>query len=211
MLAVLGIGDCELLLLRSNSEQGCLEVVFSLDDVRRSGGIGDRVRTRLTREDPSEREVDESFTSISPFDVIESESIVRCVSVREGDIVVLSSGAVFESLQREGVEEICNEVLCGKYQDNATSPQQSLDDLAEGLVFVAQSRTIPEWLSRKAASDTSVVVARVTDWQLSYLATQNTPSAASPCGDFRGKMKLPYALAGSVSSVPPSYLQGHIF
>lgn len=182
MLAVLAIGDAELVIMRRGTGvERRLETAFSLDELRRLNRREGALTAQLTREDTGES-IDPS--QVSPLDMIETESIVRCVSLLEEDIILLCSASVFASLGTEGLLEICNEVLYGRQPGQpGFSPAMTqaglIEELAESLVFAAQARAVPEWLSRRAAGDASVVVAEAVSWNRAKrgasAAHQSTP------------------------------------
>merc|ERR1719238_707379 len=94
MVAVLSIGDCELLMLRrTNGRQSDLEAVFHTEMQRIDG----HVQTPLQLARVDER-IDEDFDESIAFEVIEKGSAVHCVSAYEGDILVLGSDGVFDNL-----------------------------------------------------------------------------------------------------------------
>merc|ERR1719473_438507 len=107
MIAVLSIGDCELLMLRrTNGRQNELEAVFHTEMQR----IDYNVQTPLQLARVDDR-IDEDFDEQIALDVIERGSAVHCVSAYEGDIAILGSDGVFDNLFLEEVVEIVNESL----------------------------------------------------------------------------------------------------
>mmetsp|Transcript_21394 Transcript_21394/g.64214 ORF Transcript_21394/g.64214 Transcript_21394/m.64214 type:complete len:404 (-) Transcript_21394:40-1251(-) len=107
MIAVLSIGDCELLMLRrTNGRQSELEAVFHTEMQR----IDSNVQTPLQLARVDER-IDEEFEESVALEVIEKGSAVHCVSAYEGDILVLGSDGVFDNLFLDEIVEICNEIL----------------------------------------------------------------------------------------------------
>jgi len=161
MLAMVGIGDCELTILRCNAATRHWEVGFSLDEVRRGESLhtGIHLPSHLKRYDLSTESL------LSPLNVIESGSIVQYIAVLEGDLIVLSSPAVHASLGTAGVVDICSEVLRGHTID-ALLPAEDrsliVEDLADSLVFAAQAK--PDLFQNKITGDTSVVISSVVDW-----------------------------------------------
>merc|ERR1719471_1577353 len=105
MIAVLSIGDCELLMLRrTNGRQNELEAVFHTEMQR----IDYNVQTPLQLARVDGR-IDEDFDESIALEVIEKGSAVHCVSAYEGDIVIMGSDGVFDNLFLDEIVEICNE------------------------------------------------------------------------------------------------------
>merc|ERR1712217_896023 len=154
MLAVLVLGDSGLLILRSVAvELKQFEVVFDLQATRAESFNAANSKSLA-------RQSEEVLAS----DIIENESFVQCVSVQEGDFVVLGNSVVFESLTKKGITDICNEAMLAP-QYSSASPS-ALSELAEEVVLATYAKAMPEWLSRRTVGDASVVVAEVVDWQL---------------------------------------------
>merc|ERR1719163_1453633 len=100
MVAVLSIGDCELLMLRRmNGPQSELDIVFHTEMQRIDG----HVQTPLQLARVDER-IDEDFDEEIALEVIRKGSAVHCVSAYEGDILVLGSDGVFDNLF---LDEVC--------------------------------------------------------------------------------------------------------
>merc|ERR1719453_1480159 len=107
MIAVLSIGDCELLMLRRTmGRQSPLQAVFHTEMQR----IDHNVQTPLQLARVDGR-IDEDFDESIALEVIEKGSAVHCVSAYEGDIVVMGSDGVFDNLFLDEIVEICNENL----------------------------------------------------------------------------------------------------
>merc|ERR1719453_1290259 len=105
MIAVLSIGDCELLMLRRTmGRQSPLQAVFHTEMQR----IDHNVQTPLQLARVDSR-IDEDFDESIALEVIEKGSAVHCVSAYEGDIVVMGSDGVFDNLFLDEIVEICNE------------------------------------------------------------------------------------------------------
>mmetsp|Transcript_52604 Transcript_52604/g.118894 ORF Transcript_52604/g.118894 Transcript_52604/m.118894 type:complete len:541 (+) Transcript_52604:34-1656(+) len=99
--------------------------------------------------------------------VIEDASLVQCVSVRRGDIVVLGSDGLFGALGPQEVATICNSALQPRLP--ATSV---LSDLAQRLVQEAHARAPDEGpLGEQGGAgggvgdDTAVVVAEIVEFR----------------------------------------------
>jgi serine/threonine protein phosphatase PrpC len=94
MIAVLTIGDCELLLLRRlQGPQSQLTAVFHTEMQRIDGHA--QTPLQLARVDDR---VDPYFDEDIALEVIERGSAVHCVSTYEGDIVLMGSDGVFDNL-----------------------------------------------------------------------------------------------------------------
>merc|ERR1719162_2167649 len=107
MIAVLSIGDCELLMMRrTQGRQSPLQAVFHTEMQR----IDHNVQTPLQLARVDAR-IDEDFDESIALEVIEKGSAVHCVSAYEGDIVVMGSDGVFDNLYVEEVLAICDEML----------------------------------------------------------------------------------------------------
>lgn len=107
MIAVLTIGDCELLLLRRlQGIEGPLFAVFHTEMQRIDG----HVQTPLQLARVDER-IDPDFDEDIALEVIERGSAVHCVSTYEGDIVLMGSDGVFDNLFLDELVKICNEYM----------------------------------------------------------------------------------------------------
>merc|ERR1719321_199059 len=107
MIAVLSIGDCELLMLRrTQGRHNPLEAVFHTEMQR----IDSNVQTPLQLARVDDR-IDADFDESIALEVIEKGSAVHCVSAYEGDILIMGSDGVFDNLFLDELVEICNEVL----------------------------------------------------------------------------------------------------
>merc|ERR1719428_2795452 len=107
MVAVLTIGDCELLMLRRmQGRQSPYQAVFHTEMQR----IDHNVQTPLQLARVDER-IDEDFDESIALEVIEKGSAVHCVSAYEGDLVILGSDGIFDNLFLDEIVEICNERL----------------------------------------------------------------------------------------------------
>merc|ERR1719265_2563499 len=138
MVAVLSIGDCELLMLRrTNGRQSELEAVFHTEMQRIDG----HVQTPLQLARVDER-IDEDFDEEIALEVIRKGSAVHCVSAYEGDIVILGSDGVFDNLFLDEVVQICNEYLrassSGAYVPCSPS---SLKKVAQAIVAKAHDKS----------------------------------------------------------------------
>merc|ERR1712037_299382 len=134
MIAVLSIGDCELMMLRRQQPGKKLEAVFH-----------------------------------TAMEVIEEGSAVHCVSVYQGDVVILGSDGVFDNLFLDEIVDICNEYLPSPSSVQHTPLQISLlGQVAQRIVKEAhlksdEQRDAPIGRGGKI-DDTSVVVSEVVPW-----------------------------------------------
>uniref|UniRef100_A0A7S1L516 Protein phosphatase n=1 Tax=Alexandrium catenella TaxID=2925 RepID=A0A7S1L516_ALECA len=169
MIAVLSIGDCELLMLRrTNGRQGELEAVFHTEMQR----IDFNVQTPLQLARVDGR-IDEDFEESIALEVIEKGSAVHCVSAYEGDILVLGSDGVFDNLFLDEIVEICNEILRpSKKSDFEPSSPALLSQVAQRIVKDSHAKSghgaggqfldTPIGKGGKV-DDTSVVVAEIVE------------------------------------------------
>merc|ERR1719262_943691 len=87
MIAVLSIGDCELLMLRrTQGRKSDLVAVFQTEMQRIDGHM--QTPLQLARVD---ERIDAEFDEQIAFEVIEKGSAVHCVSAYEGDVIVVGS------------------------------------------------------------------------------------------------------------------------
>merc|ERR1719210_2705832 len=107
MIAVISIGDCELLMLRRlHGRHTQFSAVFHTEMQRIDGHV--QTPLQLARVDDR---VDPEFDEDLALEVIERGSAVHCVSAYEGDIIVLGSDGVFDNLFLDEIVDICNEIL----------------------------------------------------------------------------------------------------
>merc|ERR1719281_1477054 len=106
MIAVLSIGDCQILLLRRARRNSLLKSAFQTE-MQRIGGHA-QAPLQLARVDDR---IDPDFDEQIAFDVIERGSAVHCVSAYEGDILVMGSDGVFDNLFVDEITSICDEML----------------------------------------------------------------------------------------------------
>eukprot|EP00927_Polykrikos_kofoidii_P065738 TRINITY_DN61453_c0_g1_i1.p1 TRINITY_DN61453_c0_g1~~TRINITY_DN61453_c0_g1_i1.p1 ORF type:complete len:408 (+),score=75.50 TRINITY_DN61453_c0_g1_i1:83-1306(+) len=169
MIAVLSIGDCELLMLRrSNQRKGPFEAVFHTEMQR----IDYNAQTPLQLARVDGR-IDEDFDESIALEVIEKGSAVHCVSAYEGDIVIMGSDGVFDNLFLDEVVEICNQLMRPSNRAEFTPmPSRILSQVAERIVYAShaksdsksgQSNDTPIGKGGKV-DDTSVVVAETVEW-----------------------------------------------
>eukprot|EP00441_Pelagodinium_beii_P045509 CAMPEP_0197623910 /NCGR_PEP_ID=MMETSP1338-20131121/3787_1 /TAXON_ID=43686 ORGANISM="Pelagodinium beii, Strain RCC1491" /NCGR_SAMPLE_ID=MMETSP1338 /ASSEMBLY_ACC=CAM_ASM_000754 /LENGTH=396 /DNA_ID=CAMNT_0043194003 /DNA_START=22 /DNA_END=1212 /DNA_ORIENTATION=+ len=169
MIAVLSIGDCELLMLRrTNGRQSDLEAVFHTEMQR----IDYNVQTPLQLARVDER-IDEEFDESIALEVIEKGSAVHCVSAYEGDVLILGSDGVFDNLFLDEIVEICNEILPASTGAEFTPmPAKFLSQVAQRIVKESHAKSdghggqfldTPIGKGGKV-DDTSVVVGEIIEW-----------------------------------------------
>merc|ERR1719272_670173 len=107
MIAILSIGDCELLILRRlRGRQSPLEAIFHTE-MQRIGGDAQQP-IQIARLD---ERIDPDFDESCAIEVIERGSAAHYVSAYEGDILVMGSDGVFDNLFLDEVVVICNELI----------------------------------------------------------------------------------------------------
>eukprot|EP00928_Gymnodinium_smaydae_P019287 TRINITY_DN17388_c0_g5_i1.p1 TRINITY_DN17388_c0_g5~~TRINITY_DN17388_c0_g5_i1.p1 ORF type:complete len:421 (+),score=93.46 TRINITY_DN17388_c0_g5_i1:71-1333(+) len=169
MIAVLSIGDCELLMLRrTNGRQNDLEAVFHTEMQR----IDYNVQTPLQLARVDGR-IDEDFDESIALEVIEKGSAVHCVSAYEGDIVIMGSDGVFDNLFLDEIVEICNENMRpSKRPEFSPMAPSILQQVAQKIVKMSHAKSEAKggnYLDTPIGKggkvdDTSVVVAEIVEW-----------------------------------------------
>merc|ERR1719453_781427 len=107
MVAVIAVGDCELLMLRRLRKRSQpLEAIFHTE-MQRIDGHSQQPLQLARVDDRVDPDFDESIT----VEVIERGSAVHCVSAFEGDIVVLGSDGVFDNLFVDEIVGMCEEMI----------------------------------------------------------------------------------------------------
>jgi len=171
MIAVLSIGDCELLMLRrTQGRQNPLQAVFHTEMQRIDANV--QTPLQLARVDSR---IDKDFEESIALEVIEKGSAVHCVSAYEGDIVVMGSDGVFDNLFLDEIVEICNESLPlpRSSEHFVPVPPNLLSKVAQRIVLEAHSKSsdggtgsFPDTPIGKGGKvdDTSVVVAEIVEW-----------------------------------------------
>merc|ERR1719517_79838 len=167
MIAVISIGDCELLILRRlQGRASNLEPVFHTEMQRIDG----HVQTPLQLARVDER-IDPEFYEGITIEVIEKGSAVHCVSAYEGDIVIMGSDGVFDNLFLDEIADLANAAL----QPSRPIPTHEalLGHLAKRIVEACHAKTnalpggqLPEAPIGRGGKmdDTSCVVAEVVEW-----------------------------------------------
>lgn len=170
MIAVLSIGDCELLMLRRTmGRQSPLQAVFHTEMQR----IDQNVQTPLQLARVDAR-IDEDFDESIALEVIEKGSAVHCVSAYEGDIVVMGSDGVFDNLFLDEIVEICNECISMPRSNEFNPvPPNLLSKVSQRIVLESHSKSsdggtgnFPDTPIGKGGKvdDTSVVVGEIVEW-----------------------------------------------
>merc|ERR1719237_787512 len=170
MIAVLTIGDCELLMLRRlQGRQSQLQAVFHTEMQRIDGHV--QTPLQLARVDET---VDPEFDEELALEVIERGSAVHCVSAYEGDIIVLGSDGVFDNLFLDEVVKICNEAMVPPGPGTFVPTQPALlSQIATRLVEESHAKSragvggvLPETPIGRGGKmdDTAVVVGEVVEW-----------------------------------------------
>merc|ERR1719460_515168 len=138
MVAVLTIGDCELLMLRRlHGRQSELQAVFHTEMQRIDG----HVQTPLQLARVDER-VDPEFDEDVALEVIERGSAVHCVSTYEGDIVLLGSDGVFDNLFLDEIVSICNAYMPARAGPFQPVQPPVLQDIARRIVEECHAKTL---------------------------------------------------------------------
>lgn len=173
MIAVLSLGDCEILILRRDGGQ--LLPVFHTEMQRIDGHC--QAPLQLARVD---EQIDPDFDESIAAEVIEKGSAVHCVSAYEGDIVVLGSDGVFDNLFVDEIVAICNGMLPPFYPGAKFAPTDRalLGEIARHIVLSCHEKTeaihgvykdSPIGRGGKV-DDTSCVVGEVVEWTAAHSA-----------------------------------------
>jgi len=167
MIAVVSIGDCEVMILRRlRGRQGPLEAVFHTEMQRIDGHV--QTPLQLARVDGR---IDPDFHDGITIEVIEKGSAVHCVSAYEGDIIIMGSDGVFDNLFLDEIADLANSVLQPGRQ--IPTVEALLGHLAKRIVQACHSKTqpgpngiLPEAPIGRGGKmdDTSCVVAEVIEW-----------------------------------------------
>lgn len=170
MLAVLAIGDCELLILRRcQGYRSTLQAVFHTEMQRIEGNA--QAPLQIARVDDR---VDANFDERISIDVIERGSAVHCMSAYEGDILVQGSDGLFDNLFLDEIMDICNEYLPPRrgHQFAPTNPD-ILEEIARRIVAECHNKTKPGEYGQPRdcpigkggkVDDTCCVVGEVIEW-----------------------------------------------
>jgi len=174
MIAVLSIGDCEILVLRhlpreNNPHETTLEAIFHTEMQRIDGNA--QCPLQICRIDDR---VDPDFDERMPIEVIERGSAVHCVSAYEGDIVVMGSDGVFDNLFLDEIVDICNEFFVREPGSKFVPTEQALlAEVSRRVVEACHAKTRPGPYGQYPDTpigkggkrdDTCCVVAEVCEW-----------------------------------------------
>mmetsp|Transcript_41594 Transcript_41594/g.93385 ORF Transcript_41594/g.93385 Transcript_41594/m.93385 type:complete len:434 (-) Transcript_41594:130-1431(-) len=177
MIAVLSIGDCELLVLRrTHGRSSPLEPIFHTEMQRIDGHAQSPLQ--VARVDET---VDPEFTEDIAIEVIERGSAVHCVSAYEGDIVVMGSDGVFDNLFVDEIVKIVSDMLPKPGFGSKFEPadRHLLGRIARRVVEESHAKTsvgpfgyMPDAPIGKGGKvdDTSCVVAEVVEWTEAHSA-----------------------------------------
>jgi serine/threonine protein phosphatase PrpC len=139
MIAVLAIGDCEVLILRRcGGRQNQLEAVFHTEMQRIESNA--QMPLQVARVDDR---VDANFDESITIDVIERGSAVHCMSAYEGDILVQGSDGLFDNLFLDEIVDICNANLSPTNPQDPFVPEQPavLEKIARQIVLECHKKT----------------------------------------------------------------------
>lgn len=171
MIAILSIGDCELLILRRlHGRPSPLEAIFHTE-MQRIGGHAQQP-IQIARVDDR---IDPDFDESCAIEVIERGSAAYYVSAYEGDILVLGSDGVFDNLYLDEVVAICNEFLSNSSYGGRFSPTDPaiLEQIATRIVKACHEKTSPLPDGRfpdtpigkgGKVDDTCCVVGEIVEW-----------------------------------------------
>lgn len=171
MIAVLSIGDCELLLLRRNrGSRRELEAIFHTEMQRIDG----HAQTPLQVARVDER-IDADFDDDIALEVIREGSAVHCLTAHEGDVVVLGSDGVFDNLFLHEIVSLVNSAIPPPSSNwpFKAAPAPIIRALCEKIIYAAHQKSGPDGKSRSASTpigrggkvdDTSIIVAQVVEW-----------------------------------------------
>jgi protein phosphatase PTC7 len=171
MIAVLSIGDCELVVMRRKSRSEKLNMVFHTEMQRIDG----HAQTPLQVARLDERVCD-NFDERMTIDVIEKGSAVHCMCIFEGDILLLGSDGVFDNLFLPELVTICNELMppTGATEETfSPTPPAVLEKVAKRIVADCHKKANlrPDGSRADAPigkggkpDDTCIVVSQVVEW-----------------------------------------------
>mmetsp|Transcript_45530 Transcript_45530/g.97617 ORF Transcript_45530/g.97617 Transcript_45530/m.97617 type:complete len:412 (+) Transcript_45530:272-1507(+) len=193
MIAVLCVGDCEMVILRRLSgDRGPLCPVFQTEMQRIDGHL--QTPLQLARVDAR---IDPYFSDAITHEVIEHGSAVHMISAYEGDIIVLGSDGVFDNLFIGEIADIVNQSI----PPGAAHPieETMLAYLAQRIVEACHKKSVPGptgFLSEAPIGvggkidDTSCVVAEVVCRQAYYDRIARDQVHPPPLSAAVGKDKL---------------------
>jgi len=170
MIAILAIGDCELLILRrTQGRQGQYQAIFHTE-MQRIGGHAQQPIQIARVDDRIDPEFDESCA----IEVIERGSAAHYVSAYEGDILVMGSDGVFDNLYLDEVIAIVNEMLPPSASNRFSPTNPALmQQAAYRIVQACHAKTDADASGRYAdapigkggkVDDTCCVVGETVEW-----------------------------------------------
>jgi len=180
MIAILSIGDCELLILRRLRGRGSpLQAIFHTE-MQRIGGHAQQP-IQIARVDDR---IDPDFDEACAIEVIERGSAAHYVSCYEGDILILGSDGVFDNMFLDEAVALANEMIPPIYggQFVPTHPGV-LEQVATRIVMECHSKTqcradgrFPDTPIGKGGKvdDTSCVVGEAVEWTESHSEAWST-------------------------------------
>jgi len=168
MIAIMSIGDCQILVLRRPRRGEPFEAVFETE-MQRIGGHA-QAPLQVARVDDS---VDPDFREEIAIEVIERGSAVHCVSALEGDVTVMGSDGVFDNLFVDEIVQIVEEMMPRGYgKQFQPTDRNILGKIAKRIVAASHDKTMmssgmyqdsPIGKGGKV-DDTSCVVGEVIEW-----------------------------------------------
>ncbi|CAE7940774.1 CFAP251, partial [Symbiodinium sp. KB8] len=179
MIAIITIGDCELIVLRRvKGARQPLEIVCHTEMQRIDGHA--QTPLQLARVDAR---IDPNFHEALTIEVIERGSAVHCVSAYEGDIVIMGSDGVFDNLYLDEIMALANAMLPPTQAGQHFSEAQ-MKALAQQIVEACHAKTRPGPMGQLREApigrggkkdDTSCVVAEVVEWTKEHARVWATP------------------------------------
>jgi len=169
MVAVITVGDCELMLMRRSADHSGRFVPSFYTEMQRIDGHA-QTPLQLARVDDR---IDPDFHEDLTIEVIERGSAVHCVSAYEGDILVMGSDGVFDNLFLDEIVDLCNVYLPPQTGPYRPIPPATLNKVSKALIDASHAKTEPDKSGVLCEApigkggkmdDTSVVVAEVIAW-----------------------------------------------
>mmetsp|Transcript_88067 Transcript_88067/g.139130 ORF Transcript_88067/g.139130 Transcript_88067/m.139130 type:complete len:440 (+) Transcript_88067:36-1355(+) len=181
MIAVLAIGDCELLILRRlRGKQSPLQAVFHTE-MQRIGGHAQQP-IQIARVDDR---IDPNFDENCAIEVIERGSAAHYVSAYEGDILVMGSDGVFDNMYLDEIVAVCNQMMPPSYHGGKFYPTDPaiLQQVSRRIVEICHTKTAigPDGLYPDTpigkggkVDDTCCVVGETVEWTESHSEAWST-------------------------------------
>lgn len=203
MVAVITVGDCELLMLRRYpSHVSPLEECFHTEMQRIDGH--NQTPLQLARVDDR---IDPEFTEDLTLEVIDQGSAVHCISAYAGDIIIMGSDGTFDNLFLDELVDICNAILPPRGARFSPTDPSLLALLAQRIVEEAHAKSHerPGGRLRDAPigpggkmDDTCVVVGEVIEWteEVSYEWMQRMRAKRRPMWDRLASMPFAQCVNG---------------